>query len=332
MTVLVTGGAGYIGSHTVRRLRGRRPRGRRARHARARAPRRRPRRTLVVGDIADVDARRSAVHATRRRRRSSTSPPTRASASRWSTRRGTGATTSPAPVELVEAMSTAGVDDIVFSSSCSVYGTPAGVPVTRAHRSNRRASTPRPRRSSNGSSRWYGVSHGLRSVSLRYFNAAGASADGAYRRGLGPQSLNLVPLVMKATLGTATAAAGVRRRLPDARRHVHPRLHPRRRPRRRPCQGARPPRRRGAPTALNVGTGIGSSVMEVIAATERLTGRPVPYADRAPRRAGDPVAVFADPTRRASCSAGSPSTASTTSSPSAWEWHRTHPDGYRDAQ
>ena len=65
-------------------------------------------------------------------------------------------------------------------------------------------------------------------------------------------SINLIPLVMKAVLGAGAARAGVRRRLPDARRHVHPRLHPRRRPRRRPHPGARPARRRAAdgPTAL----------------------------------------------------------------------------------
>ena len=74
--------------------------------------------------------------------------------------------------------------------------------------------------------------HGLRSVSLRYFNAAGASADAA----IGEDWTRIAephPAGDEGDARQAAAGAGVRQRLPDARRHVHPRLHPRRRPRRR---------------------------------------------------------------------------------------------------
>ena len=101
---------------------------------------------------------------------------------------------------LVEAAMRAGVRDIVFSSSCSVYGTPAEVPVVE--------SAPIAPESVYADSKamierilhWYGVTKGLRSASLRYFNAAGASHDAA----IGEDwtfSINLIPLVMKAVLG-----------------------------------------------------------------------------------------------------------------------------------
>ena len=83
----------------------------------------------------------------------------------------------------------------------------------------------------------------------------------------------------------------------------------------------------GSSTALNVGTGSGSSVMEVIATAERLTGRSVPWK-AAPRRAGDPVAVFADPTRAAELLDWHPVHGLDDIIASAWQWHSTHLDGY----
>ena len=83
----------------------------------------------------------------------------------------------------------------------------------------------------------------------------------------------------------------------------------------------------GATIALNVGTGVGSSVLEVINATERITGRPVPH-EIAGRRAGDPVATYADPTliARDARLAGDQDLDDIVAT--AWAWHSTHPDGY----
>jgi UDP-glucose 4-epimerase len=86
----------------------------------------------------------------------------------------------------------------------------------------------------------------------------------------------------------------------------------------------------GSSTALNVGTGTGSSVMEVIEATERITGRSVPW-QIAPRRAGDPVATFADPTKAAQLLDWHPAHGLDDIVASAWEWHSTHLDGYVDS-
>jgi UDP-glucose 4-epimerase len=83
----------------------------------------------------------------------------------------------------------------------------------------------------------------------------------------------------------------------------------------------------GASAALNVGTGVGTSVMEVLTATERLAGRPVPY-EIAPRRPGDPVASFADPTLVQSTLGWRATKNLDDIVESAWAWHSTHLDGY----
>ena len=156
--------------------------------------------------------------------------------------------------------------------------------------------------------------HGLRAVSLRYFNAAGASADGRFGE-VWDRSINLVPVAMKAVLGRRPADPGVRRRLPHPRRHVHPRLHPRRRPRRRPRQGARLPRRRRRRRSRS------TSAPAWAAACSTSSAPPSGWrAGRSPtssrqRRAGDPVATYADPTLIGETLGWRPPRVSTTSSP-----------------
>jgi UDP-glucose 4-epimerase len=135
---------------------------------------------------------------------------------------------------------------------------------------------------------------GLRSVSLRYFNAAGASDDASIGENW-DLSQNLVPRVMKAILGASgpLQVFGNDYPTPDGtciRDYIHvidladahikalDYLH----------DG-------GRSLACNVGTGLGTSVLEVIALAEQVSGRKVPY-DVAARRPGDPVSVYADPT------------------------------------
>ncbi|HEY4607733.1 MAG TPA: NAD-dependent epimerase/dehydratase family protein, partial [Ilumatobacteraceae bacterium] len=199
MSVLVTGGAGYIGSHTVRRLTAL---GHEVvvldsmeyghRNAVIEAE-------LVEGNIADLDlvvelcSRRDitqVVHfAAYKNVGESMEQP-----SRYWLNNVTGT------VKLVEAMLTAGVNDIVFSSSCSVYGNPAEVPVSEGAPIRPESIYAESKAMTERILHWYGVTHGLRSVSLRYFNAAGASEDSRIGEDW-RETLNLVPVVMKATLG-----------------------------------------------------------------------------------------------------------------------------------
>ena len=243
MSVLVTGGAGYIGSHTVRALReagtdvvvldslefG---------HAEAvlDAP-------LVVGDIADVDLVGRTRRRARRRRGRALRRATRPRASRWRCPSGTSTTTWRGPRDCSRRSTSRGVDRIVFSSSCSVYGTPSTLPVDESHPTGPESPYAESKLLVERMLHWYDACHGVRSVSLRYFNAAGASADARARRGL-PQAAEPRPARDARRARQDPEARGVRHRLPHRRRHVRPRLHPRRRPRRRARARARAPRRR----------------------------------------------------------------------------------------
>ena len=318
MTVLVTGGAGYIGSHTVRRLvaagtpvvvldtleLG-------SREAVLGAE-------LVVGDIADRALVRDVcrthsvtqvVHfAAYKAVGESMQQPDRY----W-------LNNVAGTVHLVEAVLAEGVREFVFSSSCSVYGTPSVTPVTEAapiHPESVYAETKAITEKVLG---WYGDTHQLRSISLRYFNAAGASSDAAIGENW-DHSQNLIPLVMKAALGLLPRLSvyGDDYPTPDgtcirdyvhvddlADAHVRALTHL---------------ARGGQTAALNLGTGVGSSVLEVIRATERISGRPVPY-DIVARRPGDPAATFADPRHAEAVLGWTAAMGLDEVIATAWAWH-----------
>jgi UDP-glucose-4-epimerase GalE len=318
MPVLVTGGAGYIGSHTVRQLR---QRGDDVivldslelghREAVADAP-------LVVGDIGDYDLVaetvsryriESVVHfAAYKAAGESFENPGRYFINN------VGGT-----ARLLDAAYRHGVKSFVFSSSCAVYGTPAETPVGE--------DAPIHPESPYGESKslvermlhWYDVALGMRSVSLRYFNAAGAAMDGS----LGEDwsvTLNLVPLAMKALLGHSPPLQvfGTDYPTPDGTAirdyiHVDDLADAHLRALDYLAGG-------GATRELNLGTGVGSSVRQVLSAAEQAAGRPVPSED-APRRPGDPVALWADNTRAREVLGWKARYGLDDIVASAWQWH-----------
>ena len=196
-------------------------------------------------------------------------------------------------LSLLEAMREAGVGEIVFSSTCATYGIPDGVPI--------REDAPQRPVNPYGETKlaieralhWYAAAYGLRSVSLRYFNAAGADPEGEIGEHHEPET-HLVPLVLQAALGHGPHIEiyGTDYPTPDGtaiRDYVHV------------CDLAIAHLRAlerlrggGGSAAVNLGTGQGHSVREVIAAVELASGRKVP-ARAAPRRPGDPPALVADP-------------------------------------
>lgn len=325
-TVLVTGGAGYIGSHTVRSLReagrdvvvldslelGRR-------EAVIDAP-------LVVGDIHDRDLVTATcnehgvtqlVHFAAYK---SVGESMEQPAKYW--RNNVAGT-----VELVEACLAADVHDVVFSSSCSVNGTPAVVPVTESAAIQPESVYAESKATVERILYWYGQTSDVRSVSLRYFNAAGASFDGR----IGEDwtfSYNLVPLAMKALLlsDRRLSVFGNDYDTPDGtciRDYIHVADLADAHVKALDYLG-----RGGITTSVNVGTGVGSSVLDVLNETARVAGSEVPY-DFAPRRAGDPVTTYADPSFAADTLGWSARYGLSEIVETAYAWHRSQLDDDR---
>ena len=196
-------------------------------------------------------------------------------------------------VHLLDAAARAGVGQFVFSSSCSVYGTPAVVPVDEPQPIAPESVYAETKAMSERILHWYGEVHGIRSVSLRYFNAAGASFDQRVGEDW-TYALNLIPVAIRALLtgDQRLQVFGDDYPTPDGtciRDYIHvddlAAAH---------VAAIGHLDRGGSTTAVNVGTGVGSSVLDVLGAIERVAGRPVPH-DIVARRAGDPVATYSDP-------------------------------------
>ncbi len=282
MNILVTGGAGYIGSHTAKLLasRGHQPivfddltQG----HEWAVKWGPLERGTLVDPDrLRDVFARHridAVVHfaANALVGESMTNP------SKYFHNNTVGTLT------LLDAMRAAGVGTIVFSSTCATYGDPIRVPIDEAH--------PQAPVNPYGESKlmvekllhWYGVVHGLKWIALRYFNAAGADPDGEIGEDHDPES-HLIPLVIGATMGTRPPVTvfGSDYPTPDGsaiRDYVHVAdladAH------------LRAIERLGSGTpsqAINLGTGRGHSVLEVIETVKRVSGKQRAVHDGGPSR------------------------------------------------
>jgi len=227
---------------------------------------------------------------------------------------------------LIAAATDAGVSNFVFSSTASIYGDPDVVPVTEDAEVRCESVYAATKRMTEQILDWYSTTRGLRSVSLRYFNAAGAASDGS----LGEDwrySQNLVPHVMKALLGFAPPLKVFGNDYPTddgtgVRDYIHvedlAESH----------VAALTYLRNGGDTMVcNVGTGVGTSVMDIITTTERVTGRTVPY-DIAPRRAGDPARYFANANKAEQVLGWSSRRSLDDIIASAYAWHSAHPYGH----
>jgi len=316
--VLVTGGAGYIGSHTAKALsqRGYIPvtydslvRGQR--HAVRWGP-------LVEGDIGD----KAMVLETLRRYEIRAVLHFAAFAYVGESVRHPGRyfdNNVTKSVALLDACVEAGMQHFVFSSSCATYGTPERIPISEE--------TPQLPLNPYGESKlamerqlkWYGNAHRFTWKALRYFNAAGADPDGEIGEEHSPET-HLIPLVLEAALGRSTVEIyGDDYPTPDGtcvRDYIHvsdlAEAHVR----------ALDALREGSPSmALNLGTGEGQSVRQVIEAVESVTGRKVQRRVVA-RREGDPAALVADPALAGKVLGWRPRCSDMESIvSSAWKWH-----------
>jgi UDP-arabinose 4-epimerase len=194
---------------------------------------------------------------------------------------------------LLEAMREAGVGEIVFSSTCATYGIPDGAPIREDAAQRPVNAYGETKLAIERALHWYGQAYGLRSAALRYFNAAGADPDGEIGECHEPET-HLIPLVLQAALGRRPAVDifGTDYPTPDGtaiRDYVHVEdlaaAH---------LRALQHLHAGGASLAVNLGSGRGHSVRGVVAAAERISGRKVPTRP-APRRPGDPPALIADP-------------------------------------
>jgi UDP-arabinose 4-epimerase len=229
-------------------------------------------------------------------------------------------------LNLLDAMQATGVNRIVFSSTCATYGVPDTVPITEDH----------PQRAVNpyGESKlfvekalhWYGAAHGLRWTALRYFNAAGADPDGEIGEDHTPET-HLIPLAIETALGVRPElqVMGTDYATPDGtaiRDYIHVAdladAH---------VRALRHLQLGGASGPINLGTGTGYSVRDVIAMVEQVTGRRVKTRN-APRRAGDPPALVAAPGRAREMLGWRPQASNLESIVrTAYRWHVRHAPG-----
>jgi UDP-glucose 4-epimerase len=236
-------------------------------------------------------------------------------------------------VTLLEALRSAGVGRFVFSSTAAVYGEPVSVPI----REDAVLAPVNPygetKRTLEGALRWYAAAYGLRSVSLRYFNVAGASA----RNGeVHDPETHLIPNVLAAVEGRGSVTVfGTDYPTPDGtciRDYIHvedlARAHLLALEATGGGGGTSTPDGGAAALAINLGNGGGFSVREVLAAAEAATGRPVPHTEGA-RRAGDPPVLVADAARAREVLGWEPEHPDLEEIvASAWAWRRANPDGY----
>ena len=225
-------------------------------------------------------------------------------------------------MNLLDAMREAGVDRIVFSSTCATYGEPEEVPIPETH--------PQHPINAYGTSKLmieqvladYGRAYGLRSCALRYFNAAGADPDGEIGEWHDPET-HLIPLVLDAAQGKRPAISvfGTDYPTPDGTClrdyiHVNDLAQAHHLALEYLGQG-------GASTAFNLGNGNGHSVNEIIDCARRVTGREIAVRYEG-RRAGDPPALVGSAERARRELGWQPAFGDIdTIVGTAWKWHRT---------
>ncbi|MGM9617131.1 UDP-glucose 4-epimerase GalE [Butyricicoccus sp.] len=228
---------------------------------------------------------------------------------------------------LLESMVAHGIDKIVFSSTAATYGEPERVPILETDRTEPTNCYGETKLSMEKMFKWTGLAHGLRFVSLRYFNACGAHISGKIGEAHNPES-HLIPLILQVPNGKRDFISifGDDYDTKDGtciRDYIHvtdlAQAH---------ILAMDYLMNGGESNIFNLGNGVGFTVKEVIDTAREVTGHPIP-AKTTPRRAGDPAQLIASSEKARRVLGWHPEHADLREIiETAWNWHKNHPNGF----
>ena len=228
---------------------------------------------------------------------------------------------------LLEALLAHQIDKIVFSSTAATYGEPESVPILETDKTSPTNPYGETKLSMEKMFHWVGKAHGLRYVSLRYFNACGAHESGTIGEAHNPET-HLIPLILQVPNGQREAISifGTDYDTKDGtcvRDYIHvtdlAQAH---------ILAVKYLMDGGESNIFNLGNGVGFTVREVIETAEQVTGKPIQVVESG-RRAGDPAVLIASSEKARKVLGWNPQHADLPEIiASAWKWHSTHPNGF----
>lgn len=228
---------------------------------------------------------------------------------------------------LLESMVAHGIDKIVFSSTAATYGEPQSLPILETDRTEPTNTYGETKLSMEKMFKWTGLAHGLRYVSLRYFNACGAHVSARIGEAHKPET-HLIPLILQVPNGQREYVSiyGDDYNTKDGscvRDYIHvtdlAQAH---------ILAMDYLMKGNESNIFNLGNGVGFTVKEVIEAARRVTKHPI-EARVTQRRAGDPAVLVASSKKARTVLGWKPEHAELEEIiESAWRWHKAHPDGY----
>ena len=228
---------------------------------------------------------------------------------------------------LLEVMVAHGVDKIVFSSTAAAYGEPERVPILEDDPTKPTNCYGETKLAMERMMGWVSRAHGLRYVALRYFNACGAHPGGSIGEAHSPET-HLIPLILQVPNGQRDSIAVFGDDYPTrdgtcVRDYIHvtdlAQAH---------ILALDYLLRGGGNEVFNLGNGVGFTVSEVVEAARRVTGHPIPV-EISPRRAGDPAQLVASSEKARAVLGWKPELdCLDTIISTAWAWHKRHPNGY----